>query len=355
MGSNGQQMLARSKYFDNAVSVPTSSHHAQALRAFNPQALRAFNRFCSGPISGLSGGLRASRFSLTESRLLWELAQRPGLTAAELARDLSLNAGYLSRLLASLRGQGLVLAQRSLLDGRQWRLSLSAAGRRAFAALDRASQAQALSLLQPLSAPQQQELLYATQRVRQLLSPVDAAPPPPLLRSLQPGELGWVVARHGALYAAECGWNQRFEALVARIAADYVDQLEPRRESAWIADCNSHAVGCIFLVQARHGKTGAPLPGVAQLRMLLVEPTARGQGIGKLLVQACHRWAAQAGYRKIRLWTYSLLLAARGIYRAAGYRLLCSQAHHSFGHDLVGEVWELDLSAAAVQPSKAWA
>ncbi len=338
-------MLARSKYFDNAVSVPTSSHHAQALRAFNPQALRAFNRFCTGPISGLSGGLRASRFSLTESRLLWELAQRPGLTAADLARDLSLNAGYLSRLLASLRGQGLVLAQRSLLDGRQWRLSLSAAGRRTFAALDRASQAQALSLLQPLSAPQQQELLYATQRVRQLLSPVDAASPPPLLRSLQPGELGWVVARHGALYTAEYGWDQRFEARVARIAADFVDRFDARREAGWIAEWQGVPMGCVFLVQARDDTTAAPIAGVAQLRMLLVEPAARGRGIGKLLVNACHRFAAGAGYTQIRLWTNSLLLAARVIYTQAGYRLLSSEAHNSFGHAMVGEVWEKDLRA----------
>ena len=315
------------------------------------QALRAFNRFYTGrmgvlgggPGGGPGGGLLASRFSLTESRLLWELAQRPGLTAGELSRDLALDAGYLSRLLASLRGRGLVRAQRSAQDGRQWALSLSAAGRRAFAPLDQASQTQALGLLQPLTGPQQQELLYATQRVRQLLSPSDAAAP--LLRGLQPGELGWVVARHGALYTAEYGWDQRFEALVARIAADFVDRFDARREAGWIAEWQGVPMGCVFLVQARDDATGAAIAGVAQLRMLLVEPAARGRGIGKLLVDACHRFAAEAGYTRVRLWTNSLLLAARVIYTQAGYQRLSSEAHHSFGHAMVGEVWEKDLSA----------
>jgi GNAT superfamily N-acetyltransferase len=152
-----------------------------------------------------------------------------------------------------------------------------------------------------------------------------------------------VVARHGALYAAEYRWDQRFEALVARIAADYVEQLNKRRESAWVAEWNGHVMGCVFLVQARDEKTGKPCAGVAQLRLLLVEPAARGIGIGKRLVQQCHRYAAQAGYRKVRLWTNSVLLAARGIYQSAGYRLLASKPHHSFGHALVGEVWEVDL------------
>lgn len=325
---------------------------AQTLRAFNRFYTRCIGVPGTGHKDSTQSGVAGLHFSFTEARVLWEVAQRPGMTAGTLAQELQLDPGYISRLLSKLQQGGLLRVQRSAHDARQKPLTLTAAGRRAFGVLDQRAQVQAQALLAPLPGTQQHELLHAAQRMQQLLSP-DHTAEPPTLRGLQPGDLGWVVARHGALYAAECGWDQRFEALVARIAADYVDQLEPRRESAWIADCNSHAVGCIFLVQARHGKTGAPLPGVAQLRMLLVEPTARGQGIGKLLVQACHRWAAQAGYRKIRLWTYSLLLAARGIYRAAGYRLLCSQAHHSFGHDLVGEVWELDLSAAAVQPSKA--
>ena len=314
------------------------------------KSLRAFNRFYTGRIgvlgSGKGGGLLAPRFSLTESRLLWELAQRPGLSASDLVRNLALDAGYLSRLLATLRGRGLVRARRSAQDGRQWPLSLTAAGRRAFAWLDQASQAQALSLLQPLSGQQQQELLYATQRVHHLLSPKGAAPPPaPLLRSLLPGELGWVVSRHGALYAAEYGWDPSFEALVARIAADFVDHFDASREAGWIAEWQGVPMGCVFLVQARDDSTGAPVAGVAQLRMLLVEPAARGQGIGKLLVDACHRFAAEAGYTQVRLWTNSLLLAARAIYTRCGYRLLSTEAHHSFGHALVGEVWEKELGA----------
>ena len=315
--------------------MPDPDQHAQSLRAFN--------RFYTGRIGMLGAGLLASRFSLTESRLLWELAHRPGLSARDLARELGLDAGYISRLLANQRGQGLVRAQRSAQDGRQWHLSLSAAGRRAFALLDQRSQEAARALLQPLSAPQQQELLYATRRVQQLLSPEDAAPP--LLRGLQPGELGWVVARHGALYAAEHGWDQRFEALVARIAADYVDRLDLSRECAWIAEWQGVPMGCAFMVQAREDATGTPVPGVAQLRMLLVEPAARGRGIAQGLVAQCHQFAADAGYTHVRLWTHSVLLAARALYRRAGYRLLAREAHHSFGHALVGEKWEKDLRA----------
>ncbi len=326
--------------------------------------LRAFNRFYTRRIGVLGDGVDAAgarppapagkaparrAFSLTESRVLWELAHRPGLTARTLAQELEVDAGYMSRLLARMQQDGLLVMKRSALDARQKLLSLTTGGRRAFAELDSRAQDKAQALLAPLATLQQQELVYAVQRVQQLLSPA-AAVPAATLRGLQPGDLGWVVSRHGALYAAEYGWNQQFEALVARIAADYADHLNPALENAWVAQWNGHAMGCVFLVQARHEKTARPLPGVAQLRMLLVEPAARGQGLGKLLVQACHQFAAQAGYRKLRLWTNRNLVAARGIYQAAGYRLLTSQPHHSFGRDLVGEVWELDLTPA---PAKA--
>ena len=223
-------------------------------------------------------------------------------------------------------------------------IPLTAAGRRACDQLDRNSQVHAQALLAPLALAQQQELLYAMQRVQHLLAP-PAAAQQATLRGLRAGDLGWVVARHGALYHAEYGWDQRFEALVARIGAGYVEQLQPARDSAWVAEINGHAMGCVFLVQARDEQTAKPLPGVAQLRLLLVEPAARGLGVGKLLVQQCHQFAAQAGFHTVRLWTNSLLLAARGIYLAAGYKLLSSAPHHSFGHDLVGEMWELDLTA----------
>ncbi len=304
-------------------------------------ALRAFNRFYTGRIGVLGERLLDTRFSLTESRLLWELVQRPGITAGVLARELGLDAGYLSRLLATLRAQGLVRAQRAAGDARQQLLSLTAAGRRALAPLDQRSRAQAQALLAPLSAPQQQELLYAATRVQQLLGSAAAAAPQ--LRALQPGELGWVVARHGALYAQEYGWDQRFEALVARIVADYVDRFDGTREAAWIAQWQGTAMGCVFVVQARDERTQKPVPGVAQLRLLLVEPAARGRGIGKSLAAECERFARAAGYTRMRLWTHSLLHAARGIYRAAGYRRVGREPHHSFGHALVGEVWEKAL------------
>ena len=163
------------------------------------------------------------------------------------------------------------------------------------------------------------------------------------LRGLHPGDIGWVISRHGALYAQEYGWDMRFEALVARIAAGYVEQLDPAIENAWIAEVNGQAAGCVFVVQAKDDTTGLALPGVAQLRMLLVEPHARGLGLGKLLTRTCEQFAQAAGYTRMRLWTNSLLLAARGIYQAGGYQLMASEAHHSFGHALVGEVWEKAL------------
>jgi DNA-binding MarR family transcriptional regulator/GNAT superfamily N-acetyltransferase len=305
------------------------------------QALRAFNRFYTRRIGVLSEGLLNTRLSLTESRLLWELAQQPGLTAKALVHELQLDAGYISRLLAGLRERGLVKAQRASHDGRQSLLSLTAVGKRAFASLDQRSQSQASELLGALPAAQQVELLQATSHIRRLLSP--PAVRVPALRALVCGDLGWVISRHGALYAQEFGWDQRFEALVARIAADFTDRFDASRENAWIAELDGVPVGCVFLVQARHEKTQRVQAGVAQLRMLLVEPSARGHGLGQLLTNTCESFARQVGYHRMRLWTNSLLLAARHIYQHAGYVMRSSEAHHSFGHDLVGEVWEKDL------------
>ncbi|MDE2397521.1 MAG: GNAT family N-acetyltransferase [Burkholderiales bacterium] len=172
----------------------------------------------------------------------------------------------------------------------------------------------------------------------------EAAPQEIRLRGHRPGDIGWVASRHGALYAAEFGWDERFEALVARIAADFIDRFDAAREACWIAEREGRPLGCVFLVQARDEASGAPEPGVAQLRMLLVEPAARGLGLGKQLVAECERFARERGYRRIRLWTNSVLLAARGIYAASGYHLVASESHRSFGRDLVGETWELDLT-----------
>jgi DNA-binding MarR family transcriptional regulator/GNAT superfamily N-acetyltransferase len=303
--------------------------------------LRAFNRFYTGRIGALHDRLLATRFSLGESRLLWELAHTPGTTAAELGRTLALDAGYLSRLLAALRERGLVKAQRSGSDGRQTLLSLSAAGRRAFAPLDKRAHEQVSSWLAPLNESQQKELLHATRRITALLG--EPAAGAVQIRHQQAGDMGWIIARHGALYAQEYGWDMRFEALVARIAADFIDRLDATREACWIAERDGAALGCVMLVQARDDATGAPDNGVAQLRLLLVEPAARGIGLGQRLTAECEAFARAAGYTRIRLWTNSVLLAARGIYAKAGYRLLASEPHHSFGHALVGEIWERTL------------
>jgi DNA-binding MarR family transcriptional regulator/GNAT superfamily N-acetyltransferase len=319
-----------------------------AARAARIEAVREFNRFYTRRIGVLHEGLLDTRFTLTESRLLWELAHKGGCTATELVRELKLDPGYLSRLLSGFKQRGLIKSQRSKEDARQLCLSLSAAGRRAFAPLNTRSQTDVADLLARLAEPQQQQLLQAMATLEKLLDTDGDGErchkAPYLLRPHQAGDMGWVVSRHGALYASEYQWDLRFEALVARIAADFIERFDARREACWIAERDGANVGSVFLVQARDDSTQAPLDGTAQLRMLLVEPAARGLGLGRRLVAECERFARQAGYRKIVLWTNSVLLAARGIYTRAGYRLVASEAHTSFGDALVGETWELDLS-----------
>jgi DNA-binding MarR family transcriptional regulator/GNAT superfamily N-acetyltransferase len=309
-------------------------------------AMRTFNRFYTRRIGVLSEGLLHSEFTLTESRLLWDLAHAGTVTASELAHRLDLDAGYLSRLLRGFSRRGLIKRSRSKADGREVLLSLTAAGRRAFAPLDARSQEEVGAMLAAIPEGQQQELLQAISTIERLLddSTGRSARIPYLLRAHQPGDIGWVVSRHGALYAQEYQWDLGFEALVARIAADFIDRFEPSREACWIAERDGVNVGCVFLVQWRDETTQQPVEGVAQLRMLLVEPAARGLGIGERLVRECSRFARQAGYRSVRLWTNSVLTAARGIYQKVGYQLVTSERHHSFGHDLVGEIWELPLA-----------
>ncbi|QPF72999.1 MarR family transcriptional regulator [Roseateles sp. DAIF2] len=309
-------------------------------------AVRAFNRFYTRRIGALDEGLSHTEFSLAEARVLWELAHAAApVGASQLSRELRLDLGYLSRLLKGLRERGLVRSRANPADARQSLLSLTAAGKRAFAPLDQGSQAQVGEMLARLDAPRREELLGALARVQHLLGDEVPAPAAAVrLRPLRSGDLGWVIARHGALYAQQFGFDLRFEALVARIAAGFVERFDPAREAGWIAEreADGERLGCVFLVQARDEQTGEPDPGWAQLRMLLLEPQARGLGLGKRLVAGCNAFARQAGcYRGIRLWTNSLLSAARGIYQAEGYRLIATEAHHSFGHDLVGETWEL--------------
>jgi DNA-binding MarR family transcriptional regulator/GNAT superfamily N-acetyltransferase len=307
------------------------------------EAVRAFNRFYTRRIGVLHEGLLQSKFSLTETRLLWEFAHCESTTASALARELELDAGYLSRLLRSLRERGLIRSERSKEDARHVRLRLSAAGKRAFAPLDTRSRDEIGALLGGLDEAQQQRLLQAIRTIHQLLDDAPQRVSPYLLRPHRAGDMGWVVSRHGALYAQEYGWSLDFEALVARIAADFIERFDPAREACWIAERDGANVGCVFLVQARDEATQAIRPGVAQLRLLIVEPSARGLGLGERLVTECERFAREKGYERIVLWTNANLLAARGIYRKAGYVLTGSEAHHSFGHELVGETWELAL------------
>ena len=318
---------------------------ADTAAAQRIESLRRFNRFYTRRIGALHEGLLHTAFSLTESRLLWELAHRGSTTAVELARELELDAGYLSRLLRGFKQRGLVKSLRSKEDGRHLLLTLSAAGRKAFAPLDERSRSEVGALLQALSEPQQQQLLASMSTVERLLGDAPRTTPPPfILRPHRPGDIGWVISRHGALYAQEYGWDMRFEALVGHIASRFVEQFDAAREACWIAERDGLNVGCVFLVQARDETTNEPQPGVAQLRMLLVEPSARGLGLGVALTGECERFARRTGYRRIRLWTNSILAAARGIYAKAGYTLVASEVHHSFGHELVGETWELALA-----------
>ena len=305
-------------------------------------AIRRFNRFYTRRIGVLHEKLAATRFRLTESRLLWELAHRERTTAAELARDLDLDPGYVSRLLRAFKEQELIRGERGDSDARHLHLTLTAAGRRAFAPLDRQSAADVDRLLGALADGEQRRLLRAMAEIETLLGDARSAAPW-LLRPPHAGDIGWVIERHGRIYADEYGWDMRFESLVARIAADFVNRLDPAKEACWIAERDGSAVGCVFLVQARDDASGEPVAGAAQLRLLLVEPAARGLGIGARLVAECERFARRSGYRRIVLWTNSVLVAARAIYTKAGYRLVASEPHESFGHQLVGETWELAL------------
>lgn len=310
----------------------------------NVETVRAFNRFYTRRIGALKQGLSQTRYTLTEARLLWEFAHRPSTTAAELSQDLDLDAGYLSRLLGRLKQQGLIKGSRSHHDRRRLDLSITAAGRRAFDPLNSRAQAEVGDMLAALAPAEQQELMQSMRTVRRLLGTTRGAETNFTLRPHRSGDIGWVIARHGALYAQEYGWDLRFEGKVAHIAAAFIDHFDPERERCWIAERQGANVGSAFLVQARDEHTNQPVSGCAQLRMLLVEPAARGMGLGVRLVAECERYARECGYQRITLWTNSLLLAARGIYQRAGYQLIWSEAHRSFGHELVGETWELELA-----------
>jgi DNA-binding MarR family transcriptional regulator/GNAT superfamily N-acetyltransferase len=304
--------------------------------------VRAFTRFYTAVIGVLDEGLLGTPYSVTEARVLFELAQSDATDVADLRRGLRLDSGYMSRIAARLEADGLVTRAPSGRDARRQVLALTPRGREVFADLDARSADQVAHLLDKLGEADQERLVTAMGTVRSLLGAAQGDGLPAtartvVLREPGPGDLGWVVARHGSVYAAEYGWNAEFEGLVARIVADYAAAHDPRREAAWIAELDGEPVGCVFCV-ARDNTT-------AQLRILLVDPAARGLGIGARLVAECLRFATAAGYESMMLWTNDVLTSARRIYEAAGFRLVDEEPHHSFGQDLVGQVWERRLDA----------
>jgi DNA-binding MarR family transcriptional regulator len=298
-------------------------------------AVRRFNRFYTRQIGVLDEHLARGPFSLTEARVLYELAHHDGTTATALGAELGLDAGYLSRILARFARQGLLDRRRSGADWRRAELALTVRGRSAFGRLDAASQHDVGGLAGALSPPRRSRLVAAMRTIEELLGAPAALPARCVLRNHRPGDMGWVVERHGAVYAAEYGWGERFEALVAEIVARFIRHERRETERCWIAECEGERVGCVFLVR----KTAT----VAQLRLLLVEPEARGLGLGRRLVGECTRFARRAGYRKIVLWTNSVLAAARHLYREEGYRLVARERHTDLGTDPAFEVWELTL------------
>lgn len=298
-------------------------------------AVRRFNRFYTRRIGALNEGLLASPFSLSEVRVMFEMAHRPNVTASALREELGLDPGYLSRMLRSFEQRGHLERTSSDADGRVAHLNLTARGREAFGALDRRASDEVRDLLATLPVPAQRQLLAAMQTIEGVLDAPAEKATLYLLRSHQPGDMGWVVHRHGVLYAQEYGWDERFEALVAEVVASFIQNFDPQRERCWIAEKDGEIVGSVFLV--KKSKT------VAKLRLLLVEPSARGLGLGMRLVDECIRFARQVGYRRMTLWTNNVLDAARHIYERAGFRLVNEEPHARFGKNLLGQTWERDL------------
>jgi DNA-binding MarR family transcriptional regulator/N-acetylglutamate synthase-like GNAT family acetyltransferase len=302
----------------------------------NIHAIRAFNRFYTRQIGVLREGLLKSPFSLTELRVLYEIAHRERPTATELCQQLGLDPGYLSRILRGFEKRGLIRKSASQADGRQSLLELTARGKETFSALDARQSEEVAAMLSQLPTAEQSRLVQAMRVIETVLGDRSESKTSYILRTHQPGDIGWVVHRHGVLYAQEYGYDETFEALVAEIAAKFIQHFDPKRERCWIAEQDGEIAGSVFLV--KKSKT------VAKLRLLLVEPSARGLGIGKRLVDECLRFARQVRYKKMVLWTQSELPAARHIYQEAGFRLIQQKKHQSWGRDdLVSQVWERKL------------
>lgn len=312
---------------------PTLRAHGRNGELCRAAAVRRFNRLYTKIIGLLQPGLLGSRFSLTEGRLLYELAVRGETTATDVGRDLALDQGYLSRLLQGFEREGLIERHPAGDDRRKNLLSLTAAGRLAFAPLDRGSQRAIETLIGRLPEPAQETLVASMGQIETLLGSTQEQPP--VLRPHHPGDIGWIIQRHGAVYASEYEFGPQFEVLVAEVAAAFLRAHDPQRERCWIAEQSGIRVGSVMLVRETNQ--------VARLRLLLVEPQARGLGAGQALVNACIAFARQAGYLQLTLWTQSILSAARRIYQRAGFRLIRTGPHRHFGPELLGEDWLLDL------------
>ena len=298
-------------------------------------AVRAFNRFYTSKLGVLDQRLLKSPFSLSEARVLYELAHRVDPAAKQIGIELGLDPGYLSRIVQKFDEDGLITRKPLPSDRRQYRLGLTAKGRQAFAKLERSSRDDVADMLATLRHGERGQLIAAMAMIERLLGASGESAPPATLRDPRPGDMGWVVQSHGALYAGEYGFDSSFEALVAEIAAKFLTSFDASRERCWIADIDGAPVGSVFLV--RHGDD------VAKLRLLLVDPAGRGQGLGRRLVAECIAFAQACGYRKITLWTQSILVAARKIYQDAGFVLVATDPHRSFGQSLIGETWEREL------------
>ena len=297
-------------------------------------AVRHFNRFYTRQIGVLRPGMVGSPYTLPEARVIYALGRDGQSTATPIGRELALDLGYLSRLLQSLRRRGLLLAKRATHDARQQHLTLSEKGRKAFTLIDSRSRDEMAQMLAPLKTEQRGKLVSAMQTVESLLSS-DHAPAEIVLREHRPGDMGWVTERHAVLYYEQDGWGAGFEALVAGIVKDFLENFDAKRERCWIAERNGERVGCVFVVNDK---------GEARLRLLLVEPSARGTGLGRRLVEECIAFSREKGYRKLVLWTHSHLAAARAIYAGTGFRKLKkTETHDTFGPKAVSEFWELKL------------
>jgi DNA-binding MarR family transcriptional regulator/GNAT superfamily N-acetyltransferase len=304
--------------------------------AGNVATVRSFSRFYTRLVGLLDEGMHALPYTMTEARVLFELGQQDETDLAQLRSDLAIDSGYMTRIVSGLQARDLVAARKSATDGRRQVLALTAAGSQVFDALDQRSTAQVAALLEPLDPAQRHRVACAMEDVRSILAGEPSPARSLTLRAPRPGDFGWVVARHGEIYTDEFGWDNRFEALVARIMADYVDTFDSSREAGWIAEIDGKRVGCIFCV-AGDAET-------ARLRLLLVDPSARGMGVGQRLVEECIQFAKSAGYARMVLWTIDELRTARRVYERAGFTLSSEEPIEHFGHQVMSQTWSLDLT-----------